>query len=224
MVYEDESSNDMSSLDISSSSDGMQYQIRASFEDEDYMCIEISVLDVCSEHRQPLEHRVAFEGFETGRRFLVCAQLVERVMDFSYLQDKVNGAESSSAVVVVVKTEIEKKEAEKMELQGKYLVLMNLVEAQGRVIRNQKANHLKEKEKLSEENYNFKVQVDKLNNSKEKLKDDIGVLNLHIGGLKKGMENLIKRRDELKLEIADQLKAVEKNQEKLKMIRDILDR
>ncbi|KAE8787407.1 hypothetical protein D1007_38570 [Hordeum vulgare] len=175
MVYEDESSNDMSSLDISSSSDGMQYQ-------------------------------------------------VERVMDFSYLQDKVNGAESSSAVVVVVKTEIEKKEAEKMELQGKYLVLMNLVEAQGRVIRNQKANHLKEKEKLSEENYNFKVQVDKLNNSKEKLKDDIGVLNLHIGGLKKGMENLIKRRDELKLEIADQLKAVEKNQEKLKMIRDILDR
>ncbi|KAE8785109.1 hypothetical protein D1007_41183 [Hordeum vulgare] len=70
-------------------------------------------------------------------------------MDFSYLQDKVNGAESSSVVVAVMKTEIEKKEAKKMELQGKYSVLMNLVEAQGRVIRNQKAIHLKEKEKLS---------------------------------------------------------------------------
>uniref|UniRef100_A0A8I6YQS1 Uncharacterized protein n=1 Tax=Hordeum vulgare subsp. vulgare TaxID=112509 RepID=A0A8I6YQS1_HORVV len=148
---------------------------------------------------------------------------VERVMDFSYLQDKVNDAESTSAAVAIMKTEIEKKEAEKMELRGKYSVLMNLVEAQGRLIRNQKANHLKEKEKLSEENYNLKVQVDKLNNSEEKLKDDIGVLNLHIGGLKKGMDNLNKRRDELKLEIADQLKGVEKNQEKLKMIRDILD-
>ncbi|KAE8812124.1 hypothetical protein D1007_10966 [Hordeum vulgare] len=296
MVYEDESSNNMSNLDISSSSDGMQYRILASIEDEDYMGIEISALDVCSEHRLAPERRVAFEGFETGRRFLVCAQpncgfvwwvdpewpptmqnallklwemleddksarrndnlesslkihhlteekrnldanydkLVEdvnqllnaqeeRVMDFSYLQDKVNGAERSSVVVAIMKTEIEKKEAEKMELQGKYSVLMNLLEAQGRVIRNQKANHLKEKEKLSEENYNLKVQVDKLDNFEEKLKDDIGVLNLHIGGLKKGMENRFKRRDELKLEIADQLKAVEKNQEKLKMTRDILD-
>ncbi|KAE8817097.1 hypothetical protein D1007_05302 [Hordeum vulgare] len=147
----------------------------------------------------------------------------ERVMDFSYLQDKVNGAQSSSVVVVVMKTQIEKKEAEKMALQGKYSVLMNLVEAQGTVIRNQKASHLKEKDKLSEENYNLKVQVDKLNNSEEKLKDDIVVLNLHIGGLKKGMENLIQHRDELKLQIADHLKEVEKNQEKLKMIIDILD-
>ncbi|KAE8820319.1 hypothetical protein D1007_01743 [Hordeum vulgare] len=147
----------------------------------------------------------------------------ERVMDFSYLQDKVNGAKSSSVVVAVMKIENDKKGAEKMELQGKYSVLMNLVEAQGRVTRNQKANHLKEKEKLSEENYNLKDQVDKLNNFEEKLKDDIGVLNLHIGGLKKGIENLIKCRDELKLQIADELNEVEKNQEKLKMMRDILD-
>uniref|UniRef100_A0A8I7BCT8 GRF-type domain-containing protein n=1 Tax=Hordeum vulgare subsp. vulgare TaxID=112509 RepID=A0A8I7BCT8_HORVV len=265
------------------------------------MGIENSALDVCSEHRMPPERRVAFEGFETGRRFLVCAQpqpqncgfvgwvdpewphtmqnallklwemlednksarrddnlenslknhqlteekrnldanydkLVEdvnqlfnaqeeRVMDLSYLKDKMNahGAESSSDVVAVMKTEIEKKEAEIMEFKGKYSVLMNLAEAQGRVIRTQKANHLKEKEKLSEENYNLKVQVDKLTNSEEKLNDDIVVLNIHIDGLKKGIENLIKRGDELKLQIADQLMALEKNQEKLKMIRDILD-
>ncbi|KAE8775280.1 hypothetical protein D1007_52221 [Hordeum vulgare] len=146
-------------------------------------------------------------------------------MDLSYLKDKVNvhSAESSSAGVAIMKTEIDKKEAEEMELQGKYSVLMNLVEAQGRVIRNQKVNHLKEKEKLSEENYYLKVQVNKLNNSEEKLKDDIVVLNHHIAGLKKGMENPIKRRDELKVQIADQFKVVEKNEEKLKMIRAILD-
>ncbi|KAE8794321.1 hypothetical protein D1007_30960 [Hordeum vulgare] len=122
-------------------------------------------------------------------------------MDLSYLKDKVNahGLESSSAPVAVMKTEIEKKEAEIMEFKGKYSMLMNLAKAQGRVIRNQKANHLKEKDKLSEENYNLKVQVDKLTNSEEKLNDDIVVLNLYINGLKKGIENLIKRRDELNL-------------------------
>ena len=69
----------------------------------------------------------------------------------------------------------------------------------------------------------MKIRVDKLTNSEKKLNDDIVVLNLHIDGLKKGIENLIKGKDELKLQIADQLKAVEKNQEKLKMTRDILD-
>uniref|UniRef100_A0A8I6XMR7 Uncharacterized protein n=1 Tax=Hordeum vulgare subsp. vulgare TaxID=112509 RepID=A0A8I6XMR7_HORVV len=223
MVYEDESSNDLSSLDISSSSDSMMYRIPTSIDDEDYMGIENSALDVCSEHGLLLERRVAFEGFETSRRFLVCAQPEERVMDLRYLKVNAQGAERSSAVVVVMKSEIEKKEAEIMEVKGKYSVLMNLAEAQGRVIRTQKANHLKEKEKLSEENYNLKVWVDKLTNSEEKLNDDIMVLNRHIDGVKKGIENLIKRMDELKLHIADQLKAVEKNQEKLKMTRDILD-
>ena len=126
----------------------------------------------------------------------------ERVMDLSYMKVNAHGAESSSSIVSVMKSEIEKKEAEIMEVKGKYSVLMNLAEAQGRVIRTQKANHLKEKDKLN---------------------DEILVLNLHIDGLKKGIENLIKRRDELKLHIADQLKALEKNQEKLKMMRDILD-
>ncbi|KAE8806967.1 hypothetical protein D1007_16833 [Hordeum vulgare] len=270
MVYEDESSNDLSSLDISSSSDGMMYRIPASIDDEDYMGIKNSVLDVCLKHGLPPERRVAFEGFETGRGFLVCAQpnssllffdqewpptmqnallkpwemlednksarrddnlenllkihhlteekgnldanydkLVEdvnqllnaqeeRVLDLSYMKVNGHGAESSSFVVSVMKSEIEKKEAEIMKVKGKYSVLMNLAEAQGRVIRTQKANHLKEKEKLSEENYNLKLQVDKLSKSEDKLNDEIVVLNLHIDGLKKGIENLIKRRDELK--------------------------
>ncbi|KAI5019318.1 hypothetical protein ZWY2020_044206 [Hordeum vulgare] len=68
-------------------------------------------------------------------------------MDLSYMKVNAHGAESSSSDVSVMKSEIEKKEAEIMEVKGKYSVLMNLAEAQGRVIRTQKANHLKEKEK-----------------------------------------------------------------------------
>ncbi|KAE8802789.1 hypothetical protein D1007_21437 [Hordeum vulgare] len=269
MVYEHESSNDLSSLDISSSSDGMMYRISASIDDEDYMGIENSALDppqncgfvgwVDQEWPPTMQNALLklwemLEDNKSGRRDdnlenslkihhlteekrnldanyeklvedvnqLLNAQ-EERVMDLSYMKVNAHGAESSSSAVSVMKSEIEKKEAEIMEVKGKYSVLMNLAEAQGRVIRTQKENQLKEKEKLSEENYYLKFQVDKLSKSEEKLNDAIVVLNLHTDGLKKGIENLIKCRDELKLQIADQLKALEKNQEKLKMIRDILD-
>ncbi|XP_048573955.1 uncharacterized protein LOC125554444 [Triticum urartu] len=74
MVFEDESSDDMSGVQISSSSDGMHYQIPASIEDQDYNGLENAPEGLCVEHRLPTERRVAFESFETGRRFLVCAQ------------------------------------------------------------------------------------------------------------------------------------------------------
>ncbi|KAE8784506.1 hypothetical protein D1007_41949 [Hordeum vulgare] len=247
MVYEDESSNDLSSLDINSSLDGMMYQIPASIEDEDYMGIENSALDVCLEHGLPPERRVAFEGFETGRRFLVCAQPPPQNCGFVGCVDQEWPPTMQNALLKLWEMLQDNKSArrddnlenslkihhlteEKINLDANYekLVedvnqLLNLAEAQGRVIRTQKANHLKEKEKLTEENYNLKLQVDKLSKYEDKLNDEIVVLNLHIDGLKKGIENLIKRRDELKIQIADQLKALEKNQEKLKMIRDILD-
>ncbi|KAE8789863.1 hypothetical protein D1007_35824 [Hordeum vulgare] len=71
MVYEDESSNDYSSLlYISSSSDGMQYQVPASIEDQDYMGVESTPLVPCEHHGLAAQRRVAFEGFDTGRRFL----------------------------------------------------------------------------------------------------------------------------------------------------------
>ncbi|KAE8815152.1 hypothetical protein D1007_07474 [Hordeum vulgare] len=200
MVYEDESSNDLSSLDISSSSDGMIYRIPAGIDDEDYMGIENSALDVYLEHGLPPERRppqnYGFVGWvnqecpptmqnallklwemledsKSARRddnlenSLKIHHLTEekrnldpkeeRVLDLSYMKVNGHGAESSSSVVSVMKSEIEKKEVEIMEVKGKYSVLMNLVEAQGRVIRTQKENHLKEKEKLTEENYNLKL-------------------------------------------------------------------
>ncbi|KAE8799557.1 hypothetical protein D1007_25144 [Hordeum vulgare] len=226
MVYEDESSNDLSSLDIRSSSDGMMYRIPASIDDKDYMGIENSTLDVCLEHGLPPERRVAFEGFETGRRFLVCSQSPPQNCGFLGWVDQEWPPTMQNALLKLWEMLEDSKSArrddnlkislkihhlteEKRNLDANYhkLIedvnqLLNLADAQGGVIRTQKANHLKEKDKLN---------------------DEILVLNLHIDGLKKGIENLIKRRDELKIQIDDQLKALEKNQEKLKMIRDIFD-
>ncbi|KAE8815060.1 hypothetical protein D1007_07564 [Hordeum vulgare] len=226
MVYEDESSNDLSILDITSSSEGMIYRIPASIDDKDYMGIENSALDVCLEHGLPPERHVAFEGFETGRRFLVCAQPPPQHCGFIGWVDQEWPPTMQNALLKLWEMLEDNKSArrddnlenslkihhlteEKRNLDANYekLVedvnqLLNLAEAQGGVIRTQKANHLKEKDKLN---------------------DEILVLNLHIDGLKKGIENLIKRKDELKIQIVDQLKALEKNQEKLKMIRDILD-
>ncbi|KAE8773604.1 hypothetical protein D1007_54121 [Hordeum vulgare] len=181
MVYEDESRNDLSSLDINSSSDGMMYRIPASIDDEDYMGIDNSALDVCLEHGLPPERRVAFEGFETGRRFLVCAQPNSGLLFsgyfvllkywFFYSKSARRDDNLDNSLKIHHLTE------EKRNLDANYdkLVedvnqLLNLAEAQGGVIRTQKANHLKEKDKLNNE---------------------ILVLNLHIDGLKKGIENLI---------------------------------
>ncbi|KAE8767052.1 hypothetical protein D1007_61649 [Hordeum vulgare] len=145
MVYEDESSNDLSSMDISSSSDGMMYRIPASIDDKDYMGIENSTLDVCLEHGLPPERRIAFEGFETGRRILVCAQPED-----SKSARRDDNLENSLKIHHLTE--------EKRNLDANYdkLVedvnqLLNLAEAQGGVIRTQKANHLKEKDKLNNE-------------------------------------------------------------------------
>ena len=147
----------------------------------------------------------------------------DRVLDFSYVQAKEKRAEVASAsAVAAMKNEMEKKEAENLKLKEKYKVMMNLVEAQGSVIGNLKMNHLKEKEKLAEGNNNLKIQVDELTKSVKKVTEENVQLNLHMSDLKRGHENLIKRRDEVKLQLAVQLKSLEKSKEKLKLIHDIL--
>ncbi|KAE8820650.1 hypothetical protein D1007_01401 [Hordeum vulgare] len=196
MVYEDESSNDLSSLDISSSSDSMMYQIPASIDDKDYMGIENSALDppqncgfvgwVDQEWPPTMQNALLklwqmLEGSKSARR----NDNLEDSLKIHHLTEEKRNLDANYDKLVEDVNQ-----------------LLNLAEAQGGVIRTQKLNHLKEKDKVN---------------------DEILMLNLHIDGLKKGIENLIKRRDELKIQIADQLKALEKNQEKLKMMRDILD-
>nr|XP_020174673.1 uncharacterized protein LOC109760252 [Aegilops tauschii subsp. strangulata] len=124
MVFEDESSDSQSSLVYvySSSSDG-----------------------IASEEKNNLEAN--YDKLVEDVHQLFNAQ-EDRMMDFSYLQSKMNNTEVSNSVVSDMRTEIEKKDAEIFKLQEKYEVLMNITKAQGTVIQNLKLNHLKEKEKL----------------------------------------------------------------------------
>ncbi|KAM3244242.1 hypothetical protein ACQJBY_055888 [Aegilops geniculata] len=313
MVHEDESSDDYSSLQYMNSSDddSMLYRIPASIEDQDYMGIETGTIVPCQHHGLPCERRVAFEGFDTGRRFLACPlkegqnsgsvewvdpewpptmqnallklwemyqdsrsdrrkdnlessltihhlteeknkleanydKLVEdvhqllnaqedRVLDFRYLQSKMESAEERKAevtnsVVSDMKTEMEKKDAEIFKLQGKYEVLMNLTKSQGTVIRNMKFNHLKEKEvhsasmrnlqfqveeltksmeKLKQENLKL-MQVDEVTKSQEELTQENQKLKDHIGDLKKGHDKLIQENLQLKGHMGDLKKGHDK--------------
>jgi len=145
----------------------------------------------------------------------------DRMVDFSYLQAKMQNVHVSDSVSDM-KTEMGKKDAEIFKLQEKYKVLMNLTESQGTCIRNLKFNHLKEKEVLSTSTRNLQFQVDELKKSEEKLTQENTQLLLHMGDLKKGHDKLTARRDRLKIQIAELLKSEEKNKQKLKGILDIL--
>ncbi|KAE8770574.1 hypothetical protein D1007_57651 [Hordeum vulgare] len=208
MVYEDESSNDLSSLDISFSSDDMMYRVVcrarvstviASLAKRFWPVTALSLLVYYSTPPQNC-------GFVSWVDQEWPPTMQNALLKLWEMLEDSKSARRDDNLENLLKTHHLTEEKRNFDANYNKLVedvnqLLNLVEAQGGVIRTQKANHLKEKDKLI---------------------DEIVVLNLHIDGLKKGIENLIKRRDELKIQIADQLKALEKNQEKLKMIRDIL--
>ncbi|KAE8777078.1 hypothetical protein D1007_50184 [Hordeum vulgare] len=181
MVYEDESSNNYSSLlYISSSSDGMQYQVPASIEDQEYMVVETTPQVPCEHHGLAAERHVAVKDLtRTGGENKLDAtydKLVEyvhrpfnaqedRMMDFSYLDAKMKVDEVTNSVDSDMKTEMEKKDAKIFKMQEKYKVLMILSQAQGTVIENLKLKHLKEKQQLNEASRNLQLQVDELNKS-----------------------------------------------------------
>ena len=73
-------------------------------------------------------------------------------------------------VVGNLKAELSKKEEEKKKLLQKYETLVNLTGAQANVIRNLKFNHLKEKERLTEERLKLQHHISELQKSEEKIK------------------------------------------------------
>ncbi|XBH65611.1 hypothetical protein VPH35_119181 [Triticum aestivum] len=79
MVFEDESSEDTSSLRYmhsTSSTDGLNQlrQVPLSVEDPDYQGLELETMSPCEKHGKASERLVAFEGTDTRRRFLACAE------------------------------------------------------------------------------------------------------------------------------------------------------
>ncbi|KAM3206856.1 hypothetical protein ACQJBY_062181 [Aegilops geniculata] len=76
MVFEDESSEETSSLlymHSTSSTDGLN-QVLFSVEDPDYQGLELETMSPCEKHGKASERLVAFEGTDIGRRFLACAE------------------------------------------------------------------------------------------------------------------------------------------------------
>uniref|UniRef100_A0A3B6SQK9 Uncharacterized protein n=1 Tax=Triticum aestivum TaxID=4565 RepID=A0A3B6SQK9_WHEAT len=72
-----------------------------------------------------------------------------------------------------LKAEISKKEEEKKKLLQKYDTLVNLTGAQANVIRNLKFNHLKEKERLTQERLKLQHHISELQKSEEKIKQKL---------------------------------------------------
>ncbi|KAI5014364.1 hypothetical protein ZWY2020_055754 [Hordeum vulgare] len=75
------------------------------------------------------------------------------------------------------KAEIARKEGENQKLNEKYVILENLSRAQGKMIKNVKCNHLKEKERLIEERRKMKLQISQLQevlaNSEAQITDEV---------------------------------------------------
>ncbi|KAI4976363.1 hypothetical protein ZWY2020_049970 [Hordeum vulgare] len=77
MVFEDESSDDESTLPYmhsSNSSIDWIYQVPASVEDPNYHGLELDIMVLCDKHGKASMRNVAFEGTNTGRRFLACVE------------------------------------------------------------------------------------------------------------------------------------------------------
>nr|XP_045086207.1 uncharacterized protein LOC109786584 [Aegilops tauschii subsp. strangulata] len=76
MVFEDESSEETSSLPYmhsTSSTDGLN-EVPFSVEDPDYQGLELETMSPCEKHGKASERLVTFEGTDTRRRFLACAE------------------------------------------------------------------------------------------------------------------------------------------------------
>ncbi|KAE8792772.1 hypothetical protein D1007_32641 [Hordeum vulgare] len=78
MEYEEESTDDNSQgysgkLCVNSQDDE-KYEIPASIEDEDYKCLELELMVFCRKHGKASERFIGFQGTNTGRRFLACAE------------------------------------------------------------------------------------------------------------------------------------------------------
>ncbi|KAI4999667.1 hypothetical protein ZWY2020_004256 [Hordeum vulgare] len=89
--------------------------------------------------------------------------------------------EDANALLDAHEQMIEKKDDESSKLRDKYDMLKNVTVAQSSVIRNMKFNHLKEKEKLTEERRNLQFHIGEIQKvveqNKVKLKRNHSILN-----------------------------------------------
>ncbi|KAE8792466.1 hypothetical protein D1007_32990 [Hordeum vulgare] len=178
MVFEDESSDDRSSLpnihSSNSSTDGI-YQVRASVEDPDYHGLELGTMVFCEKHDKASMRHVAFEGTYIGRRFLACAEPEGDNCGFVEWVDQEWPITIENALLKLWTMFKDTKNArvtamEKLELQNGELT--------------------KSEEKLTQEKLELKFKIADLLKGKEVQSEERGHLELQIAELMKGVEEL----------------------------------
>ncbi|XP_020168385.1 uncharacterized protein [Aegilops tauschii subsp. strangulata] len=100
-----------------------------------------------------LEQRDVELSYQQEQKHNVCVKIVE-------LDNSVGN----------LKAELSKKEGENDKLQEKYDTLKHLIGAQANVIMNLKFNHLKEKERLTEERHKLQYHIFELQKYEQKIK------------------------------------------------------
>ncbi|KAI5016348.1 hypothetical protein ZWY2020_006199 [Hordeum vulgare] len=163
MVFEDERTDDQSSLPYmhssNSSTDGI-YQVPVSVEDPEYHGLELDIMLFCDKHDRASKRHVAFEDTDTGR----------------------------SELVADMKGQMAKKDAHHKHLNDKYQLLVNLTRPQATVIQNLKFKNKKEKQVHSEAMDKFELKNAELAKSEEKLTQEKLELKFQIADLLKGKE------------------------------------
>ncbi|VAH55869.1 unnamed protein product [Triticum turgidum subsp. durum] len=129
------------------------------------------------EHKQCLDVKIAELETIMGNLKAELAEKEEEKKkvheDYDSLYADVNALlDAQQQKVGNLKAELSKKEEEKKLLQ-KYETLVNLTGAQANVIRNLKFNHLKEKERLTEERLKLQHHISELQKSEEKIKQKL---------------------------------------------------
>jgi chromosome segregation ATPase len=101
----------------------------------------------------------------------------QRAVQLNYQQEQKDNADVNISEleneVGNLKAELSKKDEENSKLQQKYETVKNIAASQGNVIRNLKFNHLKEKERLTEERHKLQFHISELQKSEEKIKQKL---------------------------------------------------
>ncbi|KAI5000630.1 hypothetical protein ZWY2020_005219 [Hordeum vulgare] len=126
--------------------------VPASVEDPDYHGHELDIMVFCDKHGKASMRHVAFEGTNTGRKFLACAE-----------------PQCRSEVVADMKGQMANKDEDQNHLNEKYELLVNLTRAQAAMIQNLKLKHMKEKQVHNEALKKLELKNAELTKSEEKL-------------------------------------------------------
>ncbi|KAF7028807.1 hypothetical protein CFC21_040669 [Triticum aestivum] len=238
MVFEDESSDDTSSLSYmhsTSSTDGLNH-VSFILEDPDYQGLELDLMVFYEKHGKASEGLVAFEGTDTGRRFLACAEPEGQNSGFVEWVDHRWPPTMQNALLKLWAMVEYSKSARVNDNIESALTIHHLIEEKNKLEANYdkselvadvKAEMAKKDAETQKLNQKYELMVNltraqatviqnlKLKNVKEKelLSEARMKLGSQNAELTNSKEKLTQEKLELKLQVADMLKGKEKHSE-----------